>query len=80
MMQLDRIPEGPVVTQVDPRDTHHNSRGTPSFPPQLEMRPDSPAVTREQSQVLPGNLKGALTPLRHHNRYPEVPVATGEES
>ena len=46
-------------------DPCHNSRGTPSFlmqqeisheiPPQLKMRPDSPAAAREQSRVPPCN-------------------------
>ena len=50
-----------------------------AFPPQLEMRPHSPATTREESQSVSGNEKGGLTSLRNHERFTAVPVVTREK-
>ena len=43
------------------------------------MRPYSPAVTREESLVSPHSSKEGLIPLRQHERFPEVPIATRED-
>ena len=51
----------------------------PPTPPQCEMRPKFPAVTREQSRTPPCNMKGLLTSVRQQERFPEIPVATREE-
>ena len=67
-MKLQRFP-----------NTHGNSRRTLSFPLQLKMRPNYPAVTPEESQGAPCNTKGGLTPLWQHERFTEVPIATQEE-
>ena len=42
------------------------------------MRPDSPAVIREQSRAPRHNSKSNLTSLRQHTRFPEVPIAIRE--
>ena len=49
------------------------------FPPQLEMRPVSPAMTQEESQSVSGNEKGVLTSLRNHKSFTAVPKGTQEE-
>ena len=66
------------------------TRGNPNFllqlekhleiPPSMRMRPYSPAVTRKQSRTPPCNSNGDLTSLRQHERLPEFPVITDEES
>lgn len=42
------------------------------------MRPDSPAVTREQPYTPLPTSKGELISLRQHNRFPDVPAASRE--
>ena len=64
MHQHKTRPDYLVATQEEPQDPCHNWKGTPSFAPQLEMRPYSPAATQEESQGSPHNSKGGLTPLR----------------
>ena len=49
------------------------------FPPQLEMRPESPARTRKESQNVSGKEKGGLTSPRNHERFTAVPIVTREE-
>ena len=83
--QLEREAEFHAPTRDDvrlprgisgPRDPCQSWRGTLSFPPQLEMRPYSPAPTREESREAPHNSKGILTSQRQHERLPQVPLAT----
>ena len=69
-------PDSLFETADTPRDPCQNRRGTLRFPPQLEMRPSSIALTPEESQEAPHNTKGFLTPHRHHEKFPEVTVAT----
>ena len=49
------------------------------FPPQLKMRPVSPAMTREESKSVSGNEKGGLTSLRNHKSFTAIPEGTQEE-
>ena len=55
-------------------------RDTLRFPLPCKLRPDSPAVTPEQSHAPPYNSNGDWTSLRQHERLPEFPVVPGEES
>ena len=71
--------EVPVATREESKVSHSNSRKTMIFPPQSEMRPDSPAVTQKQSQAPTHKMKGDLTSLRKHERFLEVPVTGGGE-
>ena len=57
-----------------------NSRNTLRFPLPCELKPDSPAVTPEQSRTPPHNSNGDLTALRQQEWLPEFPVVPGEES
>ena len=50
-----------------------------SFPPQLEMRPYSPAGSQEESRGTLHKLKGGLTSLRQYKRFPEVSDESPEE-
>ena len=64
-------------------------KGTQSFLPQLEkdleihlqreLRPDSPALTQEQSCAPPRNSNGDWTSLGQHKRLPEFPIVTREK-
>ena len=74
-MKLEMRHNSLCATPEVPRDTCSNSRRTPSFPPQLEIRHYSPAATREKSQCAPCNSKGGLTSMRQHERFPEFPVS-----
>ena len=87
-MQLERRPDFPGNMRGSLR-SYRNLRGTQTFPPQLnkhheiptqcELRPNSPAVTREESGNPTCTLKGDLTSLRQDERLPEVSVATRVE-
>ena len=79
LRQHERFPEVPIATQEECQVSHSNSRKTMRFPLQREMTPDSSAATREKSRVLPHISKGGLTPLRQHERFPEVPVTNRGE-
>ena len=57
-----------------------NSRKTSRFPLQRVLRPDSPAVIREQCHDLPRNSKGDWTYLGPHERLPEFPVIKSIET
>ena len=50
-----------------------------AFPPQLQMRPDLPVTTREESESISGNEKGGLTSLRNHERLTAMAIVTREE-
>ena len=50
-----------------------------AFPSQIEMHPNSPTTTREESQSVSANEKGGLTSLRNHKRFTAIPVVTREE-
>ena len=78
LRQQERFPEVPVTTREEHKTSHCNSRNTTRFPPQCETRPNSPAVTGEQSCALLHNLKGDLTSLRQYKRFPEVPITIQE--
>ena len=69
-------PDFPFETADTPRDPHQNRRGTLRFPPEQEMRPSSILPTPEVSREAPPNTKGFLTSHRHHEKFPEVTVAT----
>ena len=56
----------------------HHWRGTRSFWKQAFVRSICPAVTREQSPVLPRNSTGDWTSLGQHERLPESLVITRE--
>ena len=49
------------------------------IPLQRDLRPDSPALTREQSHAPPGNSNGDWTSLRQQERLPEFCVITREK-
>ena len=49
------------------------------FSPQLEMHPDYPATTREESQTVSGKEKGGLSSLRNHERFTAILIVTQEE-
>ena len=48
LRQIEKFTEIPIATQEEPQDPCQNSRETPSFLPQLNMRPDSSAAPREE--------------------------------
>ena len=76
MPQHKSTPDSLFETADTPWDPHQNRRGTPNFPSQLQMRPSSIAPTPEESREAPHNSKGFLTSHRHHEKLPEVTVAT----
>ena len=76
MPQLKSRPDSLFETADTPRNPRQNRRGTLRFPPQMEMRPSSIAPTPEESREAPHNSKGFLTSHRHHEKLPEVTVAT----
>ena len=49
------------------------------FPPQIEMRPNYPVKTREESHSVSCNEKGGLTSLRNHERFTAIPIVTRKE-
>ena len=49
------------------------------FPSQLEIHPDSPVTTQEESQSVSGNERGGLTTLRNHESFTVVPVFSRKE-
>ena len=59
---LKRRPVSPIETSEEPRGSCCNSKGR-RVPPQLEIRPDSPAPTKVETRVFPQNMMGSLTPL-----------------
>ena len=63
LRQHKRLPEFLVVLGEEPQASRRNSRQTKRFPRQREMRPFSPAVPREQSQVPSQNSTGGLIPF-----------------
>ena len=73
-MQLKRFPETPITMQEEPLVSHHNSRRGPCSPPHLEMRANSPASTREDSQLSPCTSRGGLSHLLKLERNPTVPA------
>ena len=80
LRQQEGFPEVTVLIREEPNTSHCNPRNTTRFPPQCKMMLDSPAVTQEQSHATPHNSKGDLTSLRKHKRFPDVPMASWEES
>ena len=63
----EKLPEGTVTTRgnqifLPQLKKDRNSR----FPLQCELRPNSPAMTREQSRAPPRNLNGDWTSLGKH--------------
>ena len=66
-------PKSPVATREEPRDACQKSRGTPYFPlqleknlsspPELEVKLDSPAASREETRVSPCNSRGGNSPV-----------------
>ena len=50
------------------------------IPPQRVLRPDSPAVTREQCRAPPSHSNGDCTSLGPHERLPDFSVITGKKS
>ena len=79
LKQHERFPEVPVETQVGPKAPGLNSRNTTRFSPQFEVKPYSPEATQEESRGASRNSKTTMTSLRHHERFPEVPVTSQEE-
>ena len=75
--QHERLPQVPFATRGNPHFLPQLEKHF-EIPPSMRMRPDSPAVTPEQSRAPPRNSKGDLTSLRQHERLPEYPVLTGE--
>ena len=49
-MQLKKFPDIPVSPREEHPGSHHNSRRTPVFPPQLAMRFHFPALSGKESQ------------------------------
>ena len=86
LSQLERRLVFLYATPEDTRDTRRNSRETLSFPPQLErascsiphlkMRANSPALTREESQLSPQSSKGSLSHLLQLERNPKIPATS----
>ena len=68
-----------MAARGEPQDNPRNLRGTLSFWAQLEMRSNSHAVTREESQVPHCNSKGGFTSFVQLKVFPETPIATREE-
>ena len=77
---LDMLYETPEVS----RDTHPNSRGMLSFPPQVKKSPVFPASTRDEALFLctdprgalrgPSNSTKFLISHKHPEKLPEVTV------
>ena len=63
LLKHDRNSEIPVATEEEPRISHRKTRKATRFPPQCEMRPDSPAATGEQSRVNSSQLEGMVDSL-----------------
>ena len=59
---LKRRPVSFIETSEEPRGSCCNLKGH-RVPPQLEIRPDSPAPARVETRVSPQNMKVSLTPL-----------------
>ena len=79
-MQHDSFPEVPVTTREELKAYSQNSSNTTRFPHQCKMKPDSPAVTRDKSQVPFQNLKGGLNLFMQLKRFLKIPFATLEET
>ena len=60
----------------DPKISCRNSIRTSRFPLHRELRPDSPAVIREQSRVPHFKSNGDWTSLGQHGMLPEFSVVT----
>ena len=69
----------PLENLYKPQDPCCNRKRKLEFSPQLQMHPDSPATTREESRSVSANEKGSLTSLRDHQRFTAIPVVTPVE-
>ena len=69
----------PLENLYKPQDPCCNRKGKLEFSPQLQMHPNSPATTREESRSVSANEKGGLTSLRDHQRFTAIPVVTPVE-
>ena len=71
-MHLKRRPVSPTETREETLGSCCKTKGQ-RVPPQLEMRPDSPAPTRLKPRVDPHNMKGGLACLLHLNKSTSSP-------
>ena len=78
LLHLERRSQSPVATLEETRVSSPKSKEH-RVPPQLKIRPDSPAETQMESRVS-HNMKGGLTPVLHLEKKLGSPASIRQEA